>query len=341
MRVRPQEGAHGAERGRVIAGTVPGGGGLWHDGGERPRLPGWLKIRLPGARAYPEVLDTVRDQSLHTVCQSARCPNLSECWARGTATFLILGNICTRRCGFCAVPSGRPHDGFDEGEAERVARAVLRLGIRHAVVTSVDRDDLDDGGSTLFARVIEEIRREAASVTVEVLTPDFRGDPAAIARVAAARPEIFAHNLETVPRLYRTVRPGSSYRRSMGVLAEARRAARDADARMLTKTSLMLGLGERNEEVFEVMAEARAAGVDIVTLGQYLQPDREHLPAARFVPPDEFGEIARKGRELGLRWVEAGPLVRSSYRSETQLALLAPSAEQTPAGDAGTAPAGR
>jgi len=314
MKMRPKT---PDEPGRVIVSTVPGGGGtLWRDG-ERPRLPEWLKIRLSGAAAFPAVIGTVRDESLHTVCQSAHCPNLAECWGRGTATFMILGNICTRRCAFCAVPSGRPDPGCDLEEADRVARAVARLQIRHAVITSVDRDDLPDGGSELFARVIARIRETAPGVTVEVLTPDFQGDVAALGRVVAAAPEIFAHNLETVPRLYRNVRPGSWYARSLDVLREARRL----DPAMLVKTSLMLGLGETDDEVYAVMEEAHAAGVDIMTLGQYLQPDRHHWPVARFVHPDEFAAIAARGRGIGLAWVEAGPLVRSSYRSESQLAL--------------------
>jgi lipoic acid synthetase len=293
-------------------------GSLWAEGGARPRLPEWLKIQLPGHQAYPEVLGTIRGQALHTVCQSARCPNLSECWGRGTATFMILGNTCTRHCGFCAVPSGRPEAGYDPGEADRLAEAVTRLGIRHAVVTSVDRDDLPDGGSGLFARVIESIRQRSPATTVEVLTPDFKGEPESVDRVVDAAPEIFAHNLETVPRLYRTVRPGSFYPRSLGVLARARQR----DPLILTKTSVMLGLGETDDEVAEVMRDAVANGVDIMTLGQYLQPDRHHLPVARFVHPDGFRALAARGHDLGLKRVEAGPMVRSSYKSESQLGLL-------------------
>ena len=304
-------------------------GRLWSGEGERPHLPPWLKIRLPGDEAYGKVAGAIREGSLRTVCQSARCPNLAECWGRGTATFMILGNICTRRCGFCAVPWGSPGGAYDPGEADRVARAVVRLGIRHAVVTSVDRDDLADGGSELFALVIRRVREESPGTTVEVLTPDFGGSREAVARVVAARPEIFAHNLETVPRLYRSARPGSRYERSLGVLAAARELGRgpaDGPAGrpvFLTKTSLMLGLGETNDEVIAVMAEAERAGVGIVTLGQYLQPSRRHLPVARFVPPQEFQELANEGRRLGLGHVEAGPLVRSSYLAETHLARLA------------------
>lgn len=301
-----------------IRGSGAGCGTMWSGEGPRPRLPEWLKIQLPGEKAYPQVMGTVRKYALHTVCQSARCPNLTECWGRGTATFMILGNICTRQCGFCAVPSGRPAEGYDPAEAARLAEAVAALGITHAVVTSVDRDDLPDGGSGHFADVIRRIRERAPGTTVEVLTPDFQGDRAAVARVVEAQPEIFAHNLETVPRLYRTVRPGSFYARSLGVL----RMVRELDPLMLTKTSLMLGLGEEDDEVAQVMAGARANGVDIMTLGQYLQPDRHHLPVARFVHPDAFRALADRGHALGLARVEAGPLVRSSYKSENALGLL-------------------
>jgi len=280
------------------------------------RRPDWLRIRLRTDESFRAVRAMVSELRLNTVCTEARCPNIYECWNAGTATFMILGDICTRRCGFCNVTSGRPNPGVDADEPERVAQAVARLALRHAVITSVDRDDLDDGGAGHFRDVVRAIRRRKRDCAVEVLTPDFKNRPGALSVVLEAAPEVFAHNVETVPQLYRSARPGSSYRGSVGLLAAAaERRDRDASA-MRVKSSLMLGLGEREEDVLDVLRDLREAGVDVVTLGQYLQPTRQHLPVRRFVRPDEFDEFRRRGMELGFLHVESGPLVRSSYHAE-------------------------
>jgi lipoic acid synthetase len=285
--------------------------------GERTeRRPDWLRIRLRTDESFRSVRSMVSELRLNTVCTEARCPNIYECWSAGTATFMILGDVCTRRCGFCNVTSGRPAPGVDPDEPAHVAEAVARLGLRHAVITSVDRDDLDDRGAGHFRDVILAIRRRNPGCAVEVLTPDFKGRPDAPAIVLDAAPEVFAHNVETVPRLYREARPGSKYRGSLALLAAAARHRDRSGSAMRVKSSLMLGLGERDEEVLEVMADLREAGVDVVTLGQYLQPTREHLPVQRFVRPDEFDALGREGRALGFLHVESGPLVRSSYHAE-------------------------
>jgi lipoic acid synthetase len=256
----------------------------------------------------------LRSLDLHTVCESARCPNQGECWEHRTATFMILGNICTRACGFCAVPSGRPLGPPDEAEPERVAQAVREMNLRYAVVTSVNRDDQTDGGSAIFARTILAIRERVPGCKVEVLIPDFRGDWAALETVAGARPDVLNHNLETVPRLYRQVRPGAVYERSLELL----RRAKQMCPAMPVKTGMMLGLGEIREEVLSAMAEIRNQGASILTLGQYLQPTREHLPVARYVHPREFADYKHLGEQMGFRHVEAGPLVRSSYHAFEQ-----------------------
>jgi lipoic acid synthetase len=258
----------------------------------------------------------MRELELNTVCTEARCPNIYECWNAGTATFLILGETCTRRCGFCNVNSGRPQPGVDEAEPAHVAEAVARLGLRHAVITSVDRDDLPDGGARHFHDVILAIREISPGCAVEVLTPDFKNRPQALEEVLSARPEVFAHNVETVPRLYRVARPGSEYALSLGLLAAAARYRDGHRLEMRVKSSLMLGLGESDEEILQVMRDLREVGVDIVTLGQYLQPTKGHLPVLRFVTPREFDELRDKGMALGFRHVESGPLVRSSYHAE-------------------------
>ena len=281
-----------------------------------PRRPAWLKIRVRTDENYRRLRGMVRELALNTVCTEARCPNIWECWNAGTATFMILGDTCTRRCGFCSVHSGRPRPGVDAGEPARVAEATARLGLRHAVITSVDRDDLADGGARHFADVIAAIRRRLPSCAVEVLTPDFKNKRGALDVVLDAAPEVFAHNVETVPRLYRTVRPGSRFVGSVELLATAARR-RDAEGSALrVKSSLMLGLGERDDEVLDVLQQLRAAGVDVVTLGQYLQPTAAHLPVERFVGPDEFARLGERARALGFLHVEAGPLVRSSYHAE-------------------------
>lgn len=281
--------------------------------GAHPR-PGWLRVRFPGGERYQDLKRTMRTLDLHTVCESARCPNLGECWEHGTATFMILGDICTRACGFCAVPSGKPAGPPDEEEPLRVAEAVERMRLRYAVVTSVNRDDQPDGGAKIFARTIAAIRNRVPDCKVEVLIPDFRGDAAALETVVAARPDVLNHNVETVPRLYRRVRPGAIYERSLQLLRRAKQLAPS----MPVKTGMMLGLGESRAEVLQAMSDLVAQGTDILTLGQYLQPTREHLPVVRFVPPQEFAEYKQLGTAMGFRHVESGPLVRSSYHAFEQ-----------------------
>jgi lipoyl synthase len=276
--------------------------------------PPWLRVRFFGGPNYQDLKRIMRSLELHTVCESARCPNMGECWERRAATFMILGNVCTRACGFCAVPSGRPLGPPEEDEPERVARAVERMGLRYAVVTSVNRDDQPDGGAAIFARTTAEIRRRVPGCKVEVLIPDFRGVWPALECVMAARPDVLNHNMETVPRLYRRVRKGAVYERSLELL---RRAGVMAEG-VSTKTGMMLGLGETREEVLKAMEEIVAQGTHILTLGQYLQPTPEHLPLERYVHPDEFAEFKRLGEQMGFRHVEAGPLVRSSYHAFEQ-----------------------
>lgn len=278
--------------------------------------PEWLRIRIETPERYKEVKQLVEKLNLHTVCKEARCPNIYECWGKhGTATLMILGDICTRRCGFCAVTSGRPNPGVDPHEPENVAKAVAAMQLRHAVITSVDRDDLPDGGAAHWAAVIAAIHRVNPETAVEVLTPDFRAVPDALDVVLGARPEIFSHNMETVPRMYRKARPGSRYERSLGLLADACRRRDAGEYQGRVKTSLMLGLGETPEEVRATLADIRGAGVDVVALGQYLQPTKKHLPVDRFVPPDEFAGFRELALGLGFRHCEAGPLVRSSYHA--------------------------
>jgi lipoyl synthase len=276
--------------------------------------PSWLRVRFFGGPKYQELKRTMRTLDLHTVCESARCPNMGECWEHGTATFMILGDICTRACGFCAVPSGKPLGPPAEDEPERVAEAVARMGLRYAVVTSVNRDDQPDGGAAIFARTISEIRARVPGCKVEVLIPDFRGDWNALAKVMAAKPDVLNHNMETVPRLYRQVRKGAMYERSLELL---RRAGEMAPG-VPTKTGMMLGLGESREEVLAAMQDIAAQGTHILTLGQYMQPTPEHLPIVRYVHPVEFAEFKRLGESMGIKHVESGPLVRSSYHAFEQ-----------------------
>jgi lipoic acid synthetase len=280
------------------------------------RRPEWLRIRLHTGERFRELRGMVRELGLNTVCTEARCPNIYECWGAGTATFMILGDTCTRRCGFCSVHSGRPRPGVDPREPLHVAEAVARLGLRHAVITSVDRDDLPDGGAGHFHDVIRAVKHRNPGCAVEVLTPDFKNKDGALDVVLRARPEVFAHNVETVPRLYRRVRPGSRYEVSLALLAGAAERRDHAMPGLTVKSSLMLGLGETLNEVLQVMRELRAVGVEVVTVGQYLQPTRAHLPVERFIHPDEFAALRRAGLELGFAHVEAGPLVRSSYHAE-------------------------
>ncbi|MBN2241996.1 MAG: lipoyl synthase [Acidobacteria bacterium] len=280
-------------------------------GKRRQPRPEWLKVRLPGGESYNRLKSLVRERNLHTVCQDARCPNIGECWGSGTATFMILGDVCTRSCRFCAVKTGLP-EAYDRDEPARIAGAIRDMGLRYAVLTSVDRDDLDDGGSRVFAETIRRTKIACGDIRIEVLIPDFQGDPEALRTVVEAGPDVLAHNVETVPRLYRTVRPGSRYRRSLEVLAEAKRMK----SRILTKSSLMLGLGEGRDEILEVLRDLRGAGVDIVTLGQYLQPARKNLPVEKFYTPEEFAGFKDIALSFGFRSVASGPLVRSSYHAE-------------------------
>ena len=279
-------------------------------GAPRARLAPWLKKRLPAQDTVDQVRDLMQGKVLHPVCQIATCPNLNECWSRKAATFLILGDICTRTCRFCTVPKGKPLP-LDEREPDEVADAAATLGLRHVVVTSVDRDDLPDQGAGHFAATIRAIRARLSEAVIEVLTPDFRGEAALIDVVADARPTIFNHNLETVPRLYPRVRPGAGYERSLDLLSHVK----EKYPEQLTKSGLMLGLGERAEELDQVLRDLRRRGVDIVTLGQYLRPTLAQLPVERFVPPEEFDALGRRGRELGFLSVASGPFVRSSYNA--------------------------
>ena len=276
--------------------------------------PEWLKVRLPMGPQVEELRRLMRSKSLHTVCEEAHCPNMAECWGAGTATFMILGDTCTRSCGFCAVKTGRPL-ALDPAEPAHVGDAVARMGLRHAVVTSVNRDELPDGGAAMFAATIREIRRRSPGTTVEVLTPDFRGDSDALDAVLAARPEVMAHNVETVPRLYPRVRPQAVYERSLEVLRRTKERAPD----LFCKTGIMVGLGESEDEVRATMRDVRAQGTDVLTIGQYLRPSPMHLPIERYWTPEEFARSRDAGVAMGFRHVESGPLVRSSYHAERAL----------------------
>lgn len=279
--------------------------------GTRAR-PEWLKVRVPGGETYSRLKNLIRSQTLHTVCEEARCPNMGECWNNGTATFMILGDVCTRSCGFCAVKTGRPTE-LDADEPRRVAQAVKMMNVRHAVITSVNRDELYDGGAQIFAETIRQVRATNPGTKVEVLIPDFQGEEFALNVVLDALPDILNHNLETVPRLYKVVRPQAKYERSIALLERAKRRG------FVTKTGMMLGIGERTEEVIEVMKDIRRVNCDILTLGQYLQPTKSHLPVVRFVHPEEFVSLKLAGLEMGFKHVESGPLVRSSYHAELHL----------------------
>ena len=312
-------GPNGRAPGSNGCGSGPNGVGVASYGAEAwpARKPPWLKVRAPGGHNYRRLKSLMRGQELHSVCEEAHCPNIGECWDAGTATFLIMGEVCTRNCPYCAIAHGRP-ESLDEDEPRRVAEAVERLGLNHVVITSVDRDDLPDGGARMFVDVIREIRSRLPQCSIEVLTPDFRGDLDAVRAVVDAGPEIFDHNMETVRRLHRTVRPGARYDRSLRVLAYAR----ELDADVLIKTGIMLGLGERGDDVREFLDDAVAVGVQILTLGQYLRPSRDHMPIDRYVSPEEFAEWKRLGQEIGILHVESGPLVRSSYHAREQVTGL-------------------
>jgi lipoic acid synthetase len=277
------------------------------------RRPEWLKAKIPSGANYTRVKEIIDGHRLNTVCEEARCPNMGECWHAGTATFMILGDTCTRSCGFCAVKTGRPDDGLDWDEAMRVARAAKLMKLRHVVVTSVNRDERKDGGAPIFAETIRLLRHELPKGTVEVLIPDFKGSEEALNIVLDAQPDILNHNMETVRRLYYPVRPQANYDRSLELLGRSKNRG------FVTKTGMMLGIGERTEEVLVAMADIRRRGCDILTLGQYLQPTKGHLPVDRFVHPDEFRALKQRGLEMGFRHVESGPLVRSSYHAEQQV----------------------
>jgi len=278
------------------------------------RKPSWLKVAAPGGANYVAVKTLMRELALHTVCEEAHCPNMGECWEHRAATFMILGDVCTRNCSYCAVAHGTPRP-LDPLEPARLAIAVERLGLKHVVITSVDRDDLPHGGAESFAASITAIRRRLPQTSVEVLIPDFKGNDVALAIVVEARPDILNHNLETVERLYRLARPGGRYERALALLERAKAL----DPTLLTKSGIICGLGEEWDELLGAMRDLRARGVDILTLGQYLRPSSEHLPIARYYAPEEFAELARLGRAMGYRHVEAGPLVRSSYHAWEQV----------------------
>ena len=280
-----------------------------------PRHPPWIRMKLPSGAAYFDLRARVHAQGLHTVCESASCPNIGECWSRRSLTIMILGGVCTRSCRFCDVPSGRPQPP-DPGEPDHVASVLAGLGLRHAVITCVNRDDLTDGGAAHWAATIRAVKQRCPDLVVEALTGDFAGDLSAVDQVLDAGPDVFSHNLETVPRLAREVRVQASYARSCALLAHV------SGRGFLSKTGLMLGLGETLDEVRAVVREARAIGVRILTLGQYLRPSRQHLPVARHVPPEEFAQLKQEALDLGFDHVESGPLVRSSYRADGQIELI-------------------
>jgi lipoyl synthase len=283
--------------------------------GSAARKPNWLKVKAPGGPTYIGLKQMMRDLQLHTVCEEAHCPNIGECWEHRAATFMILGDVCTRNCAYCAVAHGTPAP-LDTEEPVRLAEAVAQMGLRHVVITSVDRDDLPNGGAEIFAACITEIRRRRPDTSVEVLIPDFKGSAAALEIVVAARPDILNHNLETIERLYRIARPGGRYGRALELL----RRAREQNPAGLTKSGVMCGLGEEWDELVLAMRDLRAQDVDILTIGQYLRPSDQHLPIARWYTPAEFAALKHLGLEMGFRHVEAGPLVRSSYHAWEQVA---------------------
>lgn len=276
------------------------------------KKPEWLRVKLPTGKEYAQVRKLVSDHKLHTICESGNCPNMGECWGAGTATFMILGNICTRSCGFCAVATGRPL-AVDMNEPMRVAQSVKLMGVKHCVITSVDRDDLKDGGATIWKQTIAEVRKQSPGTTMETLIPDFQGKWENLQQIIEAAPEIVSHNLETVRRLTKQVRIQAKYDRSLEVLKRLKQAG------IKTKSGIMLGLGESYDEIIESMQDLRAVGVDILTLGQYLQPTTKHLPVVTYIKPELFEKLKKEGLEMGFRFVESGPLVRSSYHAEKHL----------------------
>jgi lipoic acid synthetase len=285
---------------------------LSFEGVTRTKKPKWLRVKLPIGENYKKVRSLVDEHKLHTICESGSCPNMGECWGEGTATFMILGNICTRSCGFCAVQTGRPEPA-DEFEPGRVANSVKLMGVKHAVITSVDRDDLKDGGAEIWAQTVRAIRHQSPGTTLETLIPDFAGKWENLQLIIDVAPEIVSHNLETVRRLTKQVRIQAKYDRSLEVLFRLKKGG------MRTKSGVMLGLGETDEEIIETMTDLRSVGVDILTLGQYLQPTPKHLPIQEFITPERFYKYGQLGREMGFRYVESGPLVRSSYHAEKHI----------------------
>ena len=281
------------------------------------RRPSWIRVRAPSGETYQQLQELMRAKALHTVCEEAMCPNMGECWGSGTATFLLLGDVCTRTCGFCDIQRGKPSP-LDWLEPERVAQAVKAMKLQHAVITSVNRDDRRDGGAPIFAMVIRRIRELHPGCSIEVLIPDFKGSVEALKIVMDAHPEILNHNVETVPRLFKQVQPQDRYEWSATILSNAKKM----DPDVLTKSGIMLGLGETLEEVKAVMRDQRSWGVDILTVGQYLQPSKQHLPIERYYTPEEFVELKEYGLQIGFRWVESGPLVRSSYHAAEQVRAL-------------------
>lgn len=299
--------------------AIPSENASWQPDPEHPRRrPPWIKVRAPSGETYERVYDLMRNKHLNTVCEEAQCPNLGECWGRGTATFLMMGDTCTRSCGFCDIKTGRPSP-LDWAEPNRVAESVKALNLRHVVITSVNRDERKDGGAPIFAMVIKRIREVQPGCSIEVLIPDFKGNAEALKIVMDAQPEILNHNVETVPRLFRKVQPQDHYEWAMATLTNAKQM----DPLVLTKSGIMVGLGETFDEVVEVMRDLAKCGVDILTVGQYLSPSKQHLPVERYYTPEEFDRIKDIGlNELGFKWVESGPLVRSSYRADQQVREL-------------------
>lgn len=290
----------------------------WQPDPKTPRRrPPWIRVRAPSGETYEQVRDLMRSKTLHTVCEEAQCPNLGECWGKGTATFLMMGDTCTRSCGFCDIKTGMPNP-LDWAEPNRIAESVRAMGLQHVVITSVNRDDRPDGGAPLFAMVIRRIRQLQPGCSVEVLIPDFKGSELALKIVMDAQPEILNHNVETVPRLFKKAQPQDRYEWALATLENARRM----DPLVLTKSGIMLGLGETVDEVQSTMADLASIGVDILTLGQYLQPSKSHLPIERYYTPNEFAELRDIGLQMGFKWVESGPLVRSSYRAAEQVREL-------------------
>lgn len=290
----------------------------WQPDPNHPRRrPPWIRVKAPGGDTYQQVHHLMRSKTLHTVCEEAQCPNIGECWGRGTATFLMMGDVCTRSCGFCDIKTGRPSP-LDWSEPNRIAESVRAMGLRHVVITSVNRDERPDGGAPIFAMVIKRIRQLQPGCSIEVLIPDFKGNPDALRIVMDAQPEILNHNVETVPRLFKKVQPQDNYEWALATL----RNAKMMQPLVLTKSGIMVGLGETFDEVVDVMRDLAAIHVDILTIGQYLQPSKKHLPVERFYTPAEFDKFKQIGLELGFKWVESGPLVRSSYRADLQVREL-------------------